>query len=92
MIFNLFSNFQIKKLTHFQYNIIMVNILSDTDVFKTYQVLPINIKEQVSNYLQFIVNQYNIDIPQMKPTKKKQRVLGGLEGKIWMSADFNEPM
>lgn len=28
----------------------------------------------------------------LEPTKKKRRQMGALEGKIWMSDDFDEPL
>jgi len=74
----------------------MLSIMTDADFAKTYQILPLQVKEQLSNYLQFLLAQYHIDVPtkndQTSTVVKKKRQLGGLEGKIWMSDDFNEPM
>jgi len=75
----------------------MFSILSDKDVYQTYQVLPIQVKEQVSNYLQFIVSQYHLNLlisntKQNTQQTNSKRVLGGLEGKIWMAPDFDEPL
>ena len=41
----------------------MLNIMTDADLAKTYQILPLQVKEQLSNYLQFLLALYHINVP-----------------------------
>ena len=46
----------------------------------------------VNIFLTQVVNKRAIPFELSAPPLKKQAKLGGWEGKIWMSEDFNEPM
>jgi hypothetical protein len=75
----------------------MTTLISDTEVINIYNNLPVKVKEQVYNYMQFLIVQYHLDsfIENRNITEENlenKRILGGLEGKIWISPDFNEPL
>ncbi len=70
----------------------MQNYMSDYKLLQTYHQLLPDLKIAVSTYLELLAQQSKQAIQQSVTNKKKVRKLGGLEGKIFVPADFDEPL
>ncbi len=66
--------------------------MSDYKLLQTYHQLLPDLKIAVSTYLELLAEQSKKAIQKSVTEKKKVRELGGLEGKIIVPADFDEPL
>lgn len=75
----------------------MNTLMTETDLLKTYNKLPEEYKQKITDYLQFIIFEYNKNNENSEHTlltnTSKKRKLGIWErGTFYMSPDFNEPI
>lgn len=58
-----------------------------------YQILPQNLKQEVLDFIYFLVAKYNIQIPAKleEPTKRPSH-FGNAKGEVFMHDNFNEPL
>jgi len=68
----------------------MQAILSESALLQQYNSFPQELQLAVSAYIELLSEKYN-KLINTTPEKKK-RQFGGLEGKIKVPADFNEPI
>ncbi len=68
----------------------MQAILSESALLQQYNSFPQELQLAVSAYIELLSEKYNKLIN--TTTEKKKRQFGGLEGKIKVPADFNEPI
>ncbi len=68
----------------------MQAILSESALLQQYNSFPQELQLAVSAYIELLSEKYN-KLINTAPEKKK-RQFGGLEGKIKVPADFNEPI
>lgn len=69
----------------------METILSEKYIIEYYKLMPNELKIAASSYFQFLVNNFKQENKNTDSNKTK-RELGGLEGKIVVPEDFNEPL
>lgn len=63
----------------------------ETAILKNLEKLPESVKQEVLDYIEFLVNRYAQETPKTPKTAKRGG-LGIWKGKIWMSEDFDEPL
>jgi mRNA-degrading endonuclease RelE of RelBE toxin-antitoxin system len=67
--------------------------MQDSFIFKKYQLLPDSLQQQVSDYIEFLVNKYQKSREEReKPQKKQKSNFGSAKGLIIMSDDFDDPI
>ena len=69
----------------------MQTILSETALLQQYNSFPQELQLAVSSYIELLTVNYEKYIQKNKK-KHSKRELGGLEGKINVPDDFNEPL
>ncbi|MCD4664889.1 MAG: DUF2281 domain-containing protein [Bacteroidales bacterium] len=67
--------------------------MQDSYIFRKYKLLPDVLKQQISDYIEFLVSKYqkNQEGKEKHPEKKKSN-FGSAKGLIIMSEDFDEPI
>jgi hypothetical protein len=66
--------------------------MQDSYIFKEFKLLPKDIQQQVSDYIEFLINKYKISIKDTSDKKKKKSNFGSAKGLIIMSDDFDDPI
>jgi hypothetical protein len=66
--------------------------MQDSYIFKEFKLLPKDIQQQVSDYIEFLINKYKISIKDTGDKKKKKSNFGSAKGLIIMSDDFDDPI
>jgi hypothetical protein len=69
----------------------MQTIMSETLLLEQYRNFPKELQIAVSSYFEVLSQNYNLYVNQAF-NSKKTRQLGGLEGKIKVPENFNEPI
>ena len=54
--------------------------------------IPAGKKQELLNFAQFLQDMHNKAKNTPKKKRDRPRLVGALEGKIWMSDDFNDPL
>ena len=69
-------------------------VLSETALLQTYIKLPLQLRVEVSVFMQYIVNKYHTkkDPEQVANEKPGKIQFGLLKGKIKVPQEFNEPL
>ncbi|MCH8318415.1 MAG: DUF2281 domain-containing protein [Bacteroidetes bacterium] len=65
--------------------------------FNKYNTLPKNIQQEVTDFIEFLVEKYHkqvqVNVPEKeKKPKKRKSNFGSAKGLIFMSEDFDEPL
>jgi hypothetical protein len=67
----------------------MQEIMSETELMKKVSVLPENLKEEASDYVDFLISKY---LTNEKSSVRKSLKFGMMKGTFKMSDDFDKPL
>ena len=63
----------------------------DSTIFKKYNYLPTELRKEVVDFIEFLVQKYQLKQEKEIPSKRPSN-FGSAKGLITISADFNEPL
>ncbi len=63
----------------------------DNTIFQKYNYLPLELRKEVADFIEFLVQKYQQNLVKEPPPKRPSQ-FGSAKGLIVMSDDFNEPL